>query len=263
MSVKTILVHADPGTGCDRRVLRAVQIADLLGATVTGLGAEAFNPMLVTGEAGIDGAMMEVIRERIAADSPAAEKHFAALTAGRSGTRWVAAADYPDKMLSLHARGTDLIVVSRPARGESATFCASPADLIMEAGTPVLLAADGGAEFSGDRVGGGLEGRPGIPARRRRFAAVPDSRQGCRRRRRRGERPGRHAGLKDVARRLARHGVEAAIEVAPKGAASVAEALQAATERRGADLIVVGAYGHSRLRRAIACKQRVRRRSLC
>jgi nucleotide-binding universal stress UspA family protein len=55
-------------------------------------------------------------------------------------------------------------------------------------------------------------------------------------------------GLADVVRRLSRHGVHADFEIAPKGRTSVAEALEAAADRHGADLIVIGAYGHSRLR---------------
>lgn len=250
MSIRTILVHADPGEGCERRVRLAAKLADLFGATITGLGAEAFNPILVSGDAGVDGAMIEVIRERVAVDLPAAQKHFAALTAGRAGTRWVAAADYPDKVLALYARGADLVVASRPARGESATFCAAPADLIMEAGGPVLLAADGGAAFRGDRV---VVGWKDVRESRR---AVSDSLPFLVRAKAvslvavSGEANAQadHAGLRDVARRLAAHGVEAEIEVAPKGRATVAEALEAAANRRGADLIVVGAYAHSRLR---------------
>lgn len=250
MSIKTILVHADPGSGCDRRVRLTAQIADLLGATVTGLGAEAFNPMLACGDTGIDGAMMEVVRARIAADLPAAEKHFAELMAGRAGARWVAAADYPDRMLALHARCADLVVASRPVRGQSAAFCADPVNLILQAGGPVLLAADGGAEFDGGHV---VIGWKDTRESRR---AVADSLPFLTRAKGvaivvvggEANDPADQAGLRDVARRLARHGVEAAIEVTPKGAVSVAEALEAAAARRGADLIVVGAYGHSRLR---------------
>jgi nucleotide-binding universal stress UspA family protein len=56
------------------------------------------------------------------------------------------------------------------------------------------------------------------------------------------------AGMEDVVRRLARHGVEAAIDVVPRGRGTVAAALETAADRHAADLIVVGAYGHSRLR---------------
>src|SRR5277367_4530889 len=128
MSFKTILVHAEPGSVCDRRVRLAVRVADMFDAALTGLGAEAFGPMFASGYATVDGAVIEAVRERIAADLPAAEKRFRELTTGRSAVDWIEAEEYPDKMLALHARGADLIVAGRPARGESAIFAAKPTD---------------------------------------------------------------------------------------------------------------------------------------
>jgi nucleotide-binding universal stress UspA family protein len=249
MSFKTILVHAAPGPSCNQRVRLAIRVADLFDASVTGLGAEAFDPIGATGYATADGAVIEAVRERIAADLPAAEKHFHDLTAGRQGVAWVVGEDYPDKVLALHARGADLIVASRPARGESATFAARPADLIMEAGGPVLLVADGDAEFRGEQIVVGWKDTR--ESRRAVSDALPFLMRAhnvvivavC------GEANTQfdQAGLRDVARRLARHGVEASTEVVPKGRATVAEALEDAAVRHAADLIVVGAYGHSRL----------------
>ena len=51
-------------------------------------------------------------------------------------------------------------------------------------------------------------------------------------------------------RHLARHGIEATVEVIP-GGVPVGEALLSHVSDRGADLLVMGAYGHSRLREAI------------
>jgi nucleotide-binding universal stress UspA family protein len=228
----------------------AEQVADLFDASLTGLGAEAFGPMLTSDYAIVDGAVIEAIRERIAEDLPAAEKHFRELTAGRQNLDWVAGEDYPDRLLALYARGADLIVAGRPARGESGSFAAKPAELIMEAGAPVLLAADSDVRFHGERV---IVGWKDTRESRR---ALADSLPFLTRARKvvvvsvMGEAHvgGDQAGLRDVARRLARHGVEAAVEMVPKGKASVAEALEDAANRHMADLIVTGAYGHSRLR---------------
>ncbi|MCF4129862.1 universal stress protein [Methylobacterium sp. SyP6R] len=51
-------------------------------------------------------------------------------------------------------------------------------------------------------------------------------------------------------RHLARHGIEATVHTIP-GGVPVAEALLSHCADRGADLLVMGAYGHSRLREAI------------
>ena len=250
MSFKSILVHAEPGPGCNTRIRLALEVADMFGASVTGLGAEAFDPVMLSGYATADGAVIEAIRERIAMDLPAAETHFRALTKGRKDVLWVTGEDYPDKMLALYARGADLIVAGRPALGESATFAARPTDLVMEAGTPVLMAADGDRPFLGERVVVGWKDTR--ESRRALSDALPFLMRAqsvtvvavC------GEADGHgnQRGLEDVARRLARHGVQAGVEAVPKGRSSVAKALEDAADRHGADLLVVGAYGHSRLR---------------
>ncbi len=250
MSIKTVLVHVDPGPGCNPRVQLAMHVADLFDADLIGLGAEAFDPVFVSGYAATDGVVIEAIQERIAADLPAAEKHFRALTSGRERIAWVKGVDYPDKLLALNARGADLIVASRPARGESPIFAARLADTIMEAGVPVLLAATTGAAFQGDRIvvawKDTRESRralgDALPFLKRAKAVVvvavcgeADTKSG-------------QAGAADVARRLAAHGVEASVEVVAKGKATVAEVLEDVARRHSADLIVAGAYGHSRLR---------------
>lgn len=50
----------------------------------------------------------------------------------------------------------------------------------------------------------------------------------------------------DVVRALARHGIEAQGQVLHRGKASVGECLLAAADERKCDLLVMGAYGHSR-----------------
>jgi nucleotide-binding universal stress UspA family protein len=53
--------------------------------------------------------------------------------------------------------------------------------------------------------------------------------------------------MADIARHLSRHGVETRLRIASEGR-SVGSALLEAAARSGADLVVAGAYGHSRLR---------------
>ena len=196
MSIKTVLVHVDPGPGCNPRVQLAMHVADLFDADLIGLGAEAFDPVFVSGYAATDGVVIEAIQERIAADLPAAEKHFRALTSGRERIAWVKGVDYPDKLLALNARGADLIVASRPARGESPIFAARLADTIMEAGVPVLLAATTGAAFQGDRIVVAWKDTREFSPRTGRCASISETGEGCRGRcglwgGRHQERPGR------------------------------------------------------------------------
>jgi nucleotide-binding universal stress UspA family protein len=52
----------------------------------------------------------------------------------------------------------------------------------------------------------------------------------------------------DIAAHLDRHGVKVTVHAVGKGKKSVAEALLAGARQGSADLIVMGAYGHSRWR---------------
>jgi len=249
MTIKTVLVHAEPGSGCDRRVRLAARVADLFDASIIGLGAEAFDATISPGYAGGFDGVMDTARDRVATDLTTAEKHFRELVAQRRGSSWIASEGYPDKLLAYYARGADLIVTSRPRRGEGANFAARAADLVMEAGLPVLLAADGDAEFSGERIVVGWKDTR--ESRRAVTDALPFLKRArsvivvavC------GEASTQidQDGLKEVARRLARHCVEVSIEAVPKGHGTVADALEEAARRHSADLIVSGAYGHSRL----------------
>jgi nucleotide-binding universal stress UspA family protein len=250
MSYKTILVHVDPSPESDRRVKLALRVAELFDGSVTGLGAEACAPIAASGYAAADGAVLEAVRQRIAMDLPAAERRFHNLTDGRKGDQWLACEDYPAKMLALESRGADLIVAGRPTHGAGSTFAAKPAELIMEAGGPVLLAADNDAVFSGERVvvawKDSRESRRALadamPFLMRAQSVVVVGVAGD------AETVVDQYGMKDVVRRLSRHGVEAKIDVVHRGKATVADALELAANKHAADLIVIGAYGHSRLR---------------
>ena len=63
---------------------------------------------------------------------------------------------------------------------------------------------------------------------------------------RNGEEPG-----SDIATYLARHGVNVTVDRLPSGGRGVAEALTQHASDIQADLLVMGAYGHSRLRELV------------
>ena len=249
MTFKTLLVHADAGPGCDRRVRLAVRTAAMFDAAVVGLGAEALSGLFASGDAMADAVMMEAARERVAEDLPAAETHFHQLADGKAAVSWLADVGYPDAMLSLHARCADLIVTSRPTKHENAASAPRIADLVLSAGAPVLVCADRDAEFSAERVVVGWkdtrESRRALAdslpflTRAKQVFVVSVSED--------PDQDAPSAALEEVTARLARHGVNALAETAPRGHGMVVEALEDAANRHGADLIVVGAYARSRL----------------
>ncbi|MGH3426609.1 MAG: universal stress protein, partial [Mycobacteriales bacterium] len=192
-----------------------------------------------------ESTILQAINAKIAHDLPAAEEHFRALAGPGRPLAWATWRDYPFRALATLARGADLIVASRQSRTEGNAYAANPADLVLRAGAPVLLAADGEAEFRGDHVivawKDTRESRraltDGLPFLRRaksvNVIVVSDDSP--------DDKPD------DISRRLAGHGVDASVDVIPRGGRPVSAVLQAAAERCSADLIVAGAYGRTRV----------------
>jgi nucleotide-binding universal stress UspA family protein len=251
MSYKTILVHAEPGHAADRRVATAITLADAFDAALIGLGAEAFEPVYASGYAMADGAIYEAIRERVQKDVPDAEKRFRCQTVELTQpVFWVTGVQDPCSELVIHGRAADLIVASRPSAGEGHAFAANPADLVMRAGLPVLIAPAAGPPFAGGRVLVGwkntreariaLTGAMPLLMRADEVVLVSITNE--------AEVGAQHAELDQVAQRLTRHGVRVKSEVIAKARAATAEDLERAADRHGADTVVIGAYAHSRVR---------------
>ena len=246
MNCRSILVHIDAGPGCNRRLRLAQDIADRFDASLIGLGAETWETSIALSEP----LALAAARDQSAAELTAAESHFRRQTAGRSNAEWLVNQGFPDRMLALHARVADLIVASRPGRDDSHAHVPKLSSLVIEAGVPVLVAADGGATFRGDSVvvawKDSRESRravadalPFLKLARKVVVVAIDSDVSS---------PAQPStALTEVAQKLARHGVHASTEWAPKGHGSVTEAIEDAAGRHAADLIVAGAYGRSHL----------------
>jgi nucleotide-binding universal stress UspA family protein len=249
MAYKTLLVQAQASDQADARIKLAVDVAAMFDAKVIGLAAEGFYPMVTTGSPIADGAVIQAVRERIAADLPMAEQRFRSLTPSvAAGIGWVTGYDYPASEMARHARGADLLIASRPPRGCGPDFAAPVAELVLTCGAPVLVTPTTGGTLEAENVV--VAWKNTREARRALADAMPflmrahkvtvlavsgdgeDIEKG---------------GLDEVARRLARHGVVVETLVAPKGRASVAQVVEETAMRLSADLIVMGAYGHSRI----------------
>ncbi len=249
MSFKTILVHVEPNAVSENRVRLAVDVARKFEGRVIGLGAEAFVPVGTT-FGYIEGSVAQQLRDDIDTRMRDAEARFknASQSSDEKAT-WISAIDSPNHCMALHARGADLIVTSRSEAG-SISAVATPGDLVMETGTPVLVAPASKTELDARYV----------------VVAWKDTRE-CRRALRDALPFLTHAsvvhlvqiaeeadtdackkGLDEICHRLTRHGAQVKTTVLPKSKKSIAKELEEAADRYSAELIVTGAYGHSRLR---------------
>jgi nucleotide-binding universal stress UspA family protein len=252
MSYKTILVHAQDDPAAHGRMRLALDLARLFEGTALGVAAESWLPVTALPEFGyVPGEVMADLERDALARLDRAKTEFLGLAREVGcGATCEALTDLPGEAVIGYARAADLIVASRPGELSSEGLVANPAHLVTAAGLPVLVAADNLASISAEHVVVGWKDTR--ESRRAISEALPFLKRAKGVTVAQVTSPGDglddvRKELDEVAGRLLRHGVHAAPEVVP-ASGHVCEALESLAARKGSDLIVLGAYSHSRLR---------------
>jgi len=251
MSYASIMLHVQPGAEGAPLLAAAADLARRFDATLIGVGAEMFPPVVYdTGYAYVEGEIYVALRESIEKNLDAAHTAFRAAAAGLSKPAlWEAGLRQPAPALALAARAADLIVAAPPPAGHVDPYRqAPPIDLVMAAGRPVLVVAPQGGPVLAERIV--LAWKDTREARRAMADALPFLKraaevlvlEAC------GHAEEEDAGVRtrDVTAALGRHGVNARPLVSATHGDPAAEILHQA-QLFGADLVVAGAYGHTRL----------------
>lgn len=253
MSLKDILVHVEDNEQAAGTVAAACALALQHDAHLTGLVVD--RPPEIPGFAAIEipPSAVEIIKEQRKDSLERAHKTFdAAVNAAgltdRSG--WSVATGRPLETLSLRSRYADLTVVSQTGPKEEGGEGVID-DFIMASGRPVLVIPYIGAPdaigrkvmvaWNGSREAARavsdamplLEMAESIEV----FAVEP---------RGMGDLPGA-----DIASHLARHGLRASASKTAGLDIDVGDVLLNQAADSGADLLVMGAYGHSRMRELV------------
>jgi nucleotide-binding universal stress UspA family protein len=152
------------------------------------------------------------------------------------------------RWMTAYGQTADLIVAPRGS-GEDATPRSILETVLLESGRPLLIPAGSALPAQGERIA--IAWKATAQAARAVAAAMPFLAAAREIAVLTVEEEGWRAGLPDGADRLAgnlaRHGAEAKVERLQAGPAGAAATLLAAAADR-ADLLVMGGYGHSRLR---------------
>jgi nucleotide-binding universal stress UspA family protein len=250
MSIKTILVHAEPTPVAAQRLAAAAALAKDFDATLVGVGAEMFDWVGVSDPYGFTaGQWITVMREQMDADLKSAAEAFEKAAAGVKH-EWDSYMETPALVIARLARGADLIVAGGAPLSDSGVYrTASPADLVMHAGRPVLVAPPSGGSLRGKHIL--VAWKDSRESRRAVADALPFLKRAdevvvmevCETE----DLDNAKARTADVVRYLETHGVKArAVAKAAPGERAATE-LNIEAEAIDADLIVCGAYGHSRL----------------
>ena len=255
MALNDLLIYVNESEGTDVRVEAAVALAMDHDAHLTGLGVRMSAETPTYALAAIPPDVLVEVERRETASMAAAQKTFESIVkqAGWSDrSSWVEESGGIVETVSRNARFADLTIIGQqPSRESMDAYLDLPDDFVLHSGRPVLVIPEIGASRPiGKRIvvawNGGreasravadampiLEGAEAVEV----FSIEPKDM---------GDLPGA-----DLAQHLARHGVATTVRRSVANNSDASDVLWNFVADENVDLIVMCAYGHSRMREVI------------
>ena len=249
MSYTTIMVYVEAEGTPRERVRISADLARKFNATLIGISAQAMRPP-ITG----DGIAATVVPDDNipAIKAKLVEKakwfHLAA-GADRSRILWRPVIDFPVDAVAREARSADLIVIGPMPKAEDAYVSLDPGEAILRLGRPVLFVPGNVSVLQAEHVL--IAWKDVREARRAVQDALPLLHEAtritvaeiCEA----GDEERAQARLDGVTAYLERHRIKGGPRVIMHREGSGADQLVRLAQEESADLLVSGAYGHSRL----------------
>lgn len=229
-------------------------LADENGARLIGVFVRPF-PVLTSAETFVCGTGIRELSERLDAQVESIEgrqrtafqdivrRHGIARSEWRSLSPW-------SSEVAVHAHYADLVLIGRPEPGQMSGPPALTEPLVLSSGRPIILFPPSGTASRVRRI------LVGWNATREAIRAVADALPLLARAevvqvlivddQRGRERQGREPGS-EIADHLALHGAQVEVQRVSSGGENVGHVLLSHAAAFGADLLVMGAYGHSKL----------------
>ncbi len=253
MAIKDLLVAFDGSDASVTTLVYAAQMAIKYEAALTGI--------FVSPPQVIDGGMRRWInKEVISTIEQAHDKNIGATrqrfeeklkAAAFSGEhQWIAESGHPNDVLSEVARYHDMLLIGQHGADPQKNRRVRAEDLVLTAGKPILVVPAGYAVRpfkehaavawdGGSRAARALTDAMQILETKNRLDVISVD----------AERPAeRQPDGRDILRHLARHGIDARAVVLPRSAGGIGATLIEYCVNNDPDVLVMGAYGHARLR---------------
>lgn len=253
MSYKTILVHINSEKRCAARLEVAIQLAKKYDACLVGL--HAFFPYTPPGYimahmgAEVIAAQQKLATEAMSQTGEVFRKQTSA--AGIENKEWHTAHDDPVSAMSLQARYADLLVIGQSAAmdnpGVDKDF---PERLILVAGRPVLVVPEVGDfpcigkriivawNASREAARAVTNAIPFLKGAEKVYLMAVQPKAG----------ENENISTEQIVQYLSRHGVGVEVEESNAVEIGVGNELLSRASDLSADLLVMGCYGHSRVR---------------
>jgi nucleotide-binding universal stress UspA family protein len=250
MTYATLMVHVDVDGELGCRVSIASDLASRLKAHLIGIGAWAPMSVFLAEEAKVDPAPTEPHLQDMKSLLDLKGRQFcAAVGKGDPRAEWRSVLDFPTDAVAHEARAADLVIVGKAGENPDPFRALDPGSLVLKVGRPVLVVPKSVTALVPKHVA--IAWKDVREARRAVRDALPllklaesvmvvaVSEAGA------GNRAAQQ--VKDVAGYLTRQGIKIVAERIRPSDASVTDALLRVVHDENIDLLVTGAYGHSRL----------------
>jgi len=253
MAYKTILVDCDASAKVGRRLAVAAELAGRFGAHLIGVHVRApiSPPVFSDGTVPME-SVLDAFDQASRAEEAAAAKAFEAAVKAVPSKEWRVVEGFTDEALATAARQADLLVLGQTDPGaETRTPPASPETVVLASGRPAIVVPYVGVNSppgktvmlcwnaSRESARAAADALPFLKQAGQVIVLIID----------RSANDAHPPG--DVTAWLQRHGVKAIVQhdIAPDTDVGGVILSRAADNR--ADLIVMGLYGHSRLREMV------------
>jgi nucleotide-binding universal stress UspA family protein len=243
MSYKAVLVHVESTPASEARLQAAVAFARELGAVLIGLGGRA--SMIQTAPLAVAEGGGYAVEAWAADEASALAEVEATFRKAAPNAIWRAAPDYPTGALCDNAASADLIITG--LERAAADFAPDAANTVLRAGLPVIAVPAGHPQIGFERIV--VAWKDTREARRAVSDALPLLRRASEVAvvsiSNHSSAAATPASIENLMDRLTRHGVRAVVEQVSTRHDPGDQLIRYATSHQ-ADLIVAGAFGHSK-----------------
>ena len=250
MSFATVLVYVDADGDLNGRVRLAADLAGRFQSHLIGVTAWMPRPPFVVEGVAVDPEPTESeIRDMKSAVARRGEQFKAAVKTAAGEAEWRSALEFPTEYVARQSRAADLIVVGRDRAPYDPYRFTDAGALVLRAGRPMLMVPAGIQSLIPRRIA--IAWKDAREARRAVQDALPFLHlagevvvlEACET----GSEQDAQRALRDVAGYLARHGIKVVAERVRPVDGTAFNTLLRLVEEQSVDLVVAGAYGHSRL----------------
>ena len=249
MSYASLMVYVEADATPEQRVRLAASLAGRFGAALTGMSAVGVPlPIVADGMVIAEWTVedVELMRAKLADKG----SWFRSIAGGdHRKLDWRAAPDFPAEALTRAARSADLVIIGQVKAAGDAYRALDPGEAILKMGRPTLVVPEGVDSLRAEHIVIGWKDTR--EARRTVLDALPFLQEATRVTIVEACGPGEEktalGRLDDVARYLSYHRIKGGPKVMLEQKGSGAQQLIRIAQEERADLLVTGAYGHSRL----------------